>query len=290
MFTRKYSLIIFITVLLTTLQTTTYAQEQAEMNVHFIDVGQGDSILIQTPSNKNILIDGGPPEAGKKVVSYLKDHNINNIDLLIATHPDIDHIGGLLHVMQKIKVNQLIDSGKFYTTRTYTKYINQIHQQKIPMITVKQNERIHIDPLLHIQVLNAYERKKNNNQSSIVLKVQFNDISFLFMSDVENKQEKKMIEKYDLQADFVKIAHHGSRTSSSLPFLQAVNPEVALITYSKENDYGHPVSQVIKNLDRLNTMIYSTAVYGDIMISTDGTSYFIHPDKSPIDGLLESTT
>lgn len=288
MFNHKHFIILLIAMLLLTVpKTSIYGEEQAEMKVHFIDVGQGDSILIQTPSNKNVLIDGGPPEAGKKVVAYLNKLEIKKLDLLIATHPDIDHIGGLPHVMKSIKIDQIIDSGKFYTTKTYAKYINQIHQQEIPITIAKQNEQINVDPLLHIKVLNTYERRKSNNQSSIVLKISFNQISFLLLGDVERAQEKELLEKYNIEADFVKIAHHGSRTSSSLPFLQAVNPTVALITYSKKNDYGHPVNRVIKNLDKLNTMIYSTAVFGDIMISTDGISYFIHPQKSPMDGLLK---
>lgn len=288
---QKYILLILITILLVTVpDEVIHGAEQLEMKVHFIDVGQGDSILVQTPSNKNILIDGGPPEAGKRVVDYLKNLHINKLDLLIATHPDIDHIGGLPSVMKSIKVDQVIDSGKFYTTKTYSKYINEIHKQKIPMIIAQQGEQINLDPLLHIQILNAYERRRSNNQSSIVLKISFNDISFLLMGDVERGQEKEMLTKYYMKANIIKIAHHGSRTSSTLPFLQAVNPEVALLTYHKRNDYGHPVNRVIKNLDQLNTTIYSTAVFGDIVVNTDGISYFIQPQKNPLDGLLESTS
>lgn len=290
MVNQKYILLLCLTIFLLSIpKLVLHGDEQLEMKVHFIDVGQGDSILIQSPSNKNILIDGGPPEAGKRVVDYLTKLNINKLDLLIATHPDIDHIGGLPSVMKSIKVDQVMDSGKFYTTKTYAKYINEIHKQKIPMIIAQQDDHINLDPLLHIQVLNTYERRRNNNQSSIVLKVSFNDISFLLMGDVERAQEKEMLTKYHMKANVIKIAHHGSRTSSTLPFLQAVNPEVAILTYHKRNDYGHPVNRVINNLDKLNTSIYSTAVFGDITISTDGKSYFVQPLKNPLDGLLEST-
>lgn len=99
-----------------------YSADNNLLKVHFIDVGQGDSIFLQTPNHKRILIDGGPPKAGKKVVAYLKEHQINKIDLLIATHPDIDHIGGLPYIMSSFKVNQLLDSGKLHTTKTYAKY------------------------------------------------------------------------------------------------------------------------------------------------------------------------
>src|SRR5690625_3302589 len=261
---RKSMLIFIAIILLIFPQTIINGEEQSLMNVHFIDVGQGDSILIQTPTKKTILIDGGSPKAGKKVVAYLKELEINKLDLLIATHPDIDHIGGLLHVMKSIMIEEIIDSGKFYTTKTYIKYLNQIKQSDIPKTTAKKNQNINVDPSLNIKVLNTYEPRKNNNQSSIVLKITYDQIDFLLMADVEQKQEKELQEAYNLEADIVKIAHHGSQTSSSFEFLQAVNPKVALITYSRKNKYGHPVQQVIQNLNNIQALIYSTAVFGDI--------------------------
>lgn len=264
-----------------------YGQQQQEMQIHFIDVGQGDSILIQTPSNKTILIDGGPPEAGEKVVSYLEKLKINKIDLLIATHPDIDHIGGLPKVMKSIKVEQILDSGKIHSTKTYVRYLNQIRNKAIPFSIAKQGDRIKLDPLLNIQILNAYEKSKNNNQSSIALKVTYKDVDFLLMSDVEQEQEKSLLKKYDLQAEIMKVAHHGSNTSTSFEFLQHVNPQIAILTYSRDNDYGHPVDRVIDNLNRINALIYSTAAFGDILIVSDGSEYVVFPEKNPIENLDE---
>lgn len=266
------------------------SEQQVKMDVHLIDVGQGDSILIKTPNNKVILIDGGPPKAGKKVVNYLKKKQIDTIDLIIATHPHIDHIGGLPHVMNEIKVKQILDTGKLHTTLTYAKYISQIRKQKIPMKIAKQNQLIHLDPSLNIQILNAYERPKNNNQSSIALKIRYKNIDFLFLSDIEEDQEKYLAETYHIEADFVKVAHHGSKTSSSLEFIQQVNPKVALLTYSKKNKYGHPVKQVIDNLNTTDAHIYSTAVFGDVVIHTNGKGYLIFTERSPIDGLLDDVS
>ena len=285
----KRSLILFLfIVLVVTPFTIIQAEEHAEMEVHFIDVGQGDSILIKTPSDKIILIDGGPPKAGKKVFAYLNKLHIDKIDILVATHPDIDHIGGLPYLLDKVEVDQIIDSGKFHTTLTYAKYINQIRKHEIPVNIARKNERIDIDPLLNIQILNTFEFKKGNNQSSIVLKINYKEIDFLLMGDVEREQEIELLKKYNLKADIVKVAHHGSKTSSSAAFLKEVNPKVALITYSKENEYGHPVHRVIDNLYKLNTHIYSTAVFGDVIVSTDGQGFFILPKKSPMDGILET--
>lgn len=286
---RKLMLVFVVISLLIFPKTIVNSEEQSVMNVHFIDVGQGDSILIQTPTKKTILIDGGSPKAGKEVVSYLEKSHIKKVDVLIATHPDIDHIGGLSDVMKSIKIGEIIDSGKFYTTKTYLKYRNQIKQAKIPITIAKKDQNINIDPSLNIKVLNTYEHRKNNNQSSIVLKITYGEISFLFMADVEKEQEKELQEEYNLKADIVKVAHHGSQTSSSLEFLQEVNPKIALITYGKQNKYGHPVQRVIQNLNKINATIYSTAVFGDIIVRTDGQRFFIIPEKNPLDGILKAS-
>ncbi|MGJ9460175.1 ComEC/Rec2 family competence protein [Oceanobacillus sp. CF4.6] len=279
--------IMIINSCLLTFPNESYSGSTLEMQVHFIDVGQGDSILIQTPLNRIILIDGGPPESGEKIVSYLEKLHINKIDLLIATHPDIDHIGGVPTVMDNIEVDKILDTGKLHPTKTFANYINQIREQKIPVQIAEKNVPIEIDPLIKIDVWNAYERYKNNNKSSIVLKIAYRDVDFLFMSDVEQQQEKSFLKEYDVQAEIIKVAHHGSKTSSSLDFLKAVNPEVAILTYSKENDYGHPVNRVINNLYNVNAMIYSTAALGNVVINTDGMNYFVIPERNPVNKLMD---
>ncbi|SET71856.1 Metal-dependent hydrolase, beta-lactamase superfamily II [Oceanobacillus limi] len=269
---------------------TSTDQKFDEMSVHFINVGQGDSIFIQTPNGQHILVDGGPPKAGKKIVKYLEEQGIKDIDLMIATHPDKDHIGGLPRVMKDIDTTKIIDSGKLHTTQTYARYLNQIRKEKIPMKIAKENEKIKIDPLIDITILNAYKKGKNNNESSLALKISYDEIDFLLLSDIEKEQEKKLIEKYDVQSEIIKVAHHGSKTSSSLEFLKEVNPQVALLTYSRTNDYGHPVNRVIENLYDINAHIYSTAVFGDIVIRTEGENYYIYPEKSPLDNIKEKVS
>ncbi|WP_100013305.1 ComEC/Rec2 family competence protein [Lentibacillus sediminis] len=255
------------------------------MQVHFIDVGQGDSILIETPADKTILIDGGPPDAGKTVVNYLESLDIETIDLLIATHPDVDHIGGLPRVMKSFNVRQVIDSGKLHTTYTYTKYINEIWNREIPVEIANENETIKIDPLLEMKILNSYDKRKNNNQSSIVLKITYGEIDFLLMGDVEMEQEHELMGEHNVQAEILKIAHHGSNTSTSRKFLQKVNPQIAMLTYSVENDYGHPVNRVIENLHKQGSSIYSTAAFGNVVLTTDGKNYMVIPERTPFGNL-----
>lgn len=283
----QIKMLIIVTIILQSLSFPVIAQkiERPGLEVHFIDVGQGDSILIQTPQGKSILIDGGPPNAGKKVTAYLEARRVKKIDLLIATHPDIDHIGGLVHVMKSFPIDRMIDSGKSHITMTYAKYLNQIRQQNIPLTTAKFNEKIEIDQLIDIEILNAYQKGKNTNQSSIVLNIIYDDFSLLLMGDAERPQEYELIDKFNVKSDILKIGHHGSKTSTSFEFLKQVNPDLAIITYSKHNKYGHPVNHVIANLNRLNIDIYSTGAYGDIVIYTDGKGYYVIPEKLPTHGL-----
>ncbi|GAB3804079.1 ComEC/Rec2 family competence protein [Virgibacillus kimchii] len=280
--------IVFMIILLssTFLPVLTESQSPMDMQVHFIDVGQGDSMLIQTPSNKTILIDGGPPEAGERVVSYLKDQQIESIDLLVATHPDIDHIGGLPQVMKEMEVKNILDSGKLHSTKTYATYLYQIRKQNIPVQIAMEDEKIRLDPELTILVLNTYGATKTNNQSSIALKITYEEVDFLLMSDIEMEQEKELMEEHDVEAEIIKVAHHGSNTSTSFEFLQAVSPETALLTYSEENDFGHPVDRVINNLKKINATIYSTAGFGDVVIRTDGEKYVVLPQENPLHRMI----
>ncbi|WP_068677664.1 ComEC/Rec2 family competence protein [Oceanobacillus sp. Castelsardo] len=278
--------LIFILLFITVVPPHTNAKVYPFMEVHYIDVGQGDSILVETPNDKTILIDGGLPKAGDKVVSYLKKQDIEKIDLLIATHPDYDHIGGLINVMKSFEVRQILDTGKIHLTRAFAKYAAEIRKQGILKKTAKPNQRIHLDSDLKIKVLNAYEKNQSNNESSIVLKMTYNEMDFLFMGDATMEQEKKLIEKYDIQSEIIKVAHHGSDTSTSLEFLREVNPQIAILTFSVDNDYGHPVERVVENLDRMETIVYSTASFGDIMIRTNGKNFYIFPSRNPTDNLI----
>lgn len=258
-------------------------QHTGHLKVHFINVGQGDSILIETPDNKHILMDAGPPKAGKKIVSYLEDKNIPSIDLMIATHPDFDHIGGLPDVMEKFSVKHILETGKFHLTKTYATYAATVFLKQIPVTIGHAGDLIEVDDALRIEILNSATNKKGNNPSSLALKITYDEVDFLFMADVEKAQEKSMMKETDISADIIKIAHHGSKTSSSAPFLKEVQPSTAILTYGKSNTFGHPAPRVIDELQDLTSTIYSTAVFGNIVIESDGNSYIVLPEKSPFD-------
>ncbi|MFD4492348.1 MBL fold metallo-hydrolase [Lysinibacillus fusiformis] len=246
-----------------------------EMRVHFIDVGQGDSILIESPNGKTMLIDGGVKGAGQQVVSYLKELGVNKLDQVVATHPDADHIGGLIPVLQTIPIEQFYDSGKVHTSQTFEEMLMAIDQKNIPYYVPKTGDLIEFDKDVTVEVLNANEHATDNNDASIVLKVVYGNVSFLLTGDAGIALEKEMMQN-DVTATILKAGHHGSNTSSSEEFIRAVKPEVTILSYGEDNKYGHPHAEVVDRLQAMGSNIYATAESGTIIVATDGVNYTVN--------------
>lgn len=246
-----------------------------EMQVHFIDVGQGDSILIESPSGKTMLIDGGVKGAGQQIVSYLKELGINKLDIVVATHPDADHIGGLIPVLDNMMIEQFYDSGKVHTSQTFEEMLTRIDEKNIPYHVPKIGDDIEFDKDVNVKVLNANDQATDNNDASIVLKMTYGNVSFLLTGDAGVALEKEMLQ-YDVKATVLKAGHHGSNTSSSEEFIQAVKPEVTILSYGEDNKYGHPHAEIVDRLQAIGSKIYATADLGTITVSTDGVSYTVN--------------
>ncbi|RDV30196.1 MBL fold metallo-hydrolase [Lysinibacillus capsici] len=246
-----------------------------EMQVHFIDVGQGDSILIESPSGKTMLIDGGVKGAGQQIVSYLKELGINKLDIVVATHPDADHIGGLIPVLDNMTIEQFYDSGKVHTSQTFEEMLTRIDEKNIPYHVPKIGDDIELDKNVNVEVLNANDQATDNNDASIVLKMTYGNVSFLLTGDAGVALEKEMLQ-YDVKATVLKAGHHGSNTSSSEEFIQAVKPEVTILSYGEDNKYGHPHAEIVDRLQAIGSKIYATADLGTITVSTDGVNYTVN--------------
>ncbi|MEB2301356.1 MBL fold metallo-hydrolase [Lysinibacillus xylanilyticus] len=246
-----------------------------EMRVHFIDVGQGDSIFIESPNGKTMLIDGGVKGAGQKVVSYLKELGVSKLDIVVATHPDADHIGGLIPVLNSIEIGQFYDSGKVHTSQTFEEMLTLIDTKNIPYNVPKTGDRIAFDDDINVKVLNANENATDNNDASIVLKLAYGNVSFLLTADAGIALEKEMMQD-DVKATILKAGHHGSNTSSSAGFIQAVHPEVTILSYGEGNKYGHPHAEVVERLQAIGSKIYATAEVGTVIVSTDGVHYDVN--------------
>ncbi|MET4562928.1 competence protein ComEC [Lysinibacillus parviboronicapiens] len=249
-----------------------------QMLVHFIDVGQGDSILIESPNGKTMLVDGGVKGAGQHIVSYLHELGVKKLDIVVATHPDADHIGGLIPVLNSIDIEQFYDSGKIHTSQTFEDMLTLIDTKNIPYNVPKTGDHIMLDEKIDVTVLNANETASDNNDASIVLKLTYGDISFLLTGDAGVALEKEMLAQ-DVKATVLKAGHHGSNTSSSQSFIQAVHPEVTILSYGKDNRYGHPHVEVVERLQAIGSKIYATAETGSVIVSTDGVNYDVSANE-----------
>jgi len=246
-----------------------YSLIPKDLKIHFIDVGQGDSCLIITPNNKKILIDGGEGEP-EVLLSYLLDRRIKIIDYIIISHFDSDHCNGLIEVIKKLNVKNVLISKQAYFCDEYKNIANIINSKKIKVTFVKQGDKLNIDNNIKLNIFYPPEELEYDdlNNNSIVAKFTYNSFSILFTGDIE-KSEKNVLEKYktqELESDILKIAHHGSKTSSSEEFLEAVRPKIALIGVGGNNTFGHPNEGVLQKLGNINCKIYRTDEMGEIII------------------------
>ncbi|MGG2072360.1 MBL fold metallo-hydrolase [Lysinibacillus irui] len=252
-----------------------------DMRVHFIDVGQGDSILIESPNGKTMLVDGGVKGAGPQVVSYLRELGVSKLDIVVATHPDADHIGGLIPVLNSMTIEQFYDSGKVHTSQTFEEMLTLIDEKNIPYDVPTPGDNIKFDEDVTVKVLNANEQASDNNDASIVLKIVYGNVSFLLTGDAGIALEKEMMQ-YDVSATVLKAGHHGSNTSSSEDFIRAVKPEVTILSYGKDNKYGHPHAEVVDGLKEIGSKIYATADIGTITVTTDGVNYAVNGKETSV--------
>ncbi len=249
-----------------------------DLLVHFIDVGQGDAILIESPE-VFILIDGGDRWSwvGETLVSYLEERQVSTLDAIFSTHPHADHIGGLPVVMEKFDVLKIYDSGRVHTTKTYENYLELIYELEIPYATPRRGDEITIGDL-DFQVLHPGENVEDYsiNNASIVLHLEYGEVSFLFPGDAEERAEREMIESgLPLEATILKVGHHGSRTSTNPFFLEEVTPEVGVIQVGEDNRFGHPHPEVKEILAEEDTKVLRNDLHGNIVIKTDGEEYWV---------------
>ncbi|NLV22472.1 MAG: MBL fold metallo-hydrolase [Syntrophomonadaceae bacterium] len=250
------------------------------MKASIIDVGQADSILIQLSSGENILIDAG--KDGTPVIRYLQANKVSRIDDLIITHPHADHIGGMDDVIRAFDIGQVYMPQITNTTDEYNEMISAINAKGLKITPARAGVSIDVDsPFKGVFLAPISASYDDLNNYSAVLKLTYGQDSFLFTGDAEEYSELEMQNsKYDLQADLIKIGHHGSTSSSTYSFLKAVNPEYAVISVGADNDYGHPSDRVISRLNSIGTKIYRTDEQGTIIATSDGTNITINTAPS----------
>jgi len=242
------------------------------MNVHFIDVGQGDSILIQVNS-KNLLIDSGPSASKDKLVKYLNSLKISKLDYIIATHPHEDHIGNMSYIIDNFEVLNFYAPKVNSNTKAFETMVESLVIKDLKIKVLKPNiKSIYLGENTKVDVFSPISNEYENlNNFSSIIKISYGTTSFLFTGDSEELSEKEVLTQgYDLKSDVLKVGHHGSSSSTSKRFLDAVDPYIAVISVGKDNSYGHPSQEVLSRLKDLT--IYQTDLDGNILIKSDGYS------------------
>lgn len=250
------------------------------VEIYFLDVGQGDSTIIRTEKNKTIVIDGGEGEKsgfdyGKNVLfPFLINKGVRKIDFLIFSHFDSDHCGGLIYLLENIKVEKILIGKQFEKNENFEYIVNSANKKHIKIIELQAGNKINIEKNSSLEILwpSVAEKISENaiNNNSLVCKFVYKNFSMLLTGDIESIAEEKLIEKYKntnrLNANILKIAHHGSKTSSNQEFLNEVNPKIALIGVGRKNKFGHPNQEVLERLKEKGIQIYRTDQNGEIQI------------------------
>ncbi|RLL46616.1 MBL fold metallo-hydrolase [Oceanobacillus piezotolerans] len=250
------------------------------MKVHFINVGQGDATYIKMPGGEDVLIDGGRQGQGDEIIAYLKKQKVDDIEIMIATHPDADHIGGLDEVLKAYKVESVYAPKVSHTTQAYKNFLQAVKNEKLTIKTAKADVKL---PLKYVTAkfvgpVKNYNKSDLNNWSA-VLHVTYNKNKFLFAGDAEKASETDMIKaKQTLKADVLKAGHHGAKTSSNTNFLNVVKPKYAVISVGK-NSYGHPTKDVLNRFKSAKSTVYRTDQKGNIVISSTGTKLTVSTSK-----------
>lgn len=244
--------------------------ENSPLKVHFIDVGQGDSILLQS-GGKNLLVDAGQTQAGDEVVWYLSTHGVGYLDTVVATHPHEDHVGGLVGVLSRFPVGSYLDSGEFSSLSSYEQVRERLTSDQVPCRVVKAGDRIPFADGVAVEVMNPATLTGDPNDDSVVLKVTKGDVRVLLTGDCEKEGQS---------AQLLKVPHHGS--AMSFRYFSLAKPRVAVISVGAVNSYGHPAQGTLDALSYVGSAVYRTDRDGSVVVTTDGSSWTVRCSSSPV--------
>jgi competence protein ComEC len=244
------------------------------LHVHFLDVGQGDSIFIQTYQGNQIVIDGGPNDKVLAELGEILPWHDRSLDMLILTHPDADHVSGLIEILRRYKVKQVLLTGVMVDTAADREFEKLLAIKGVEKIYAHQGQRVWLDNATVFDIYSPLAQTpsviKDANETSIVGKLSFGQTSILFTGDAGATTEDWLLPQFNLQSDILKVGHHGSRFSSEAKFVAEVAPQYAVIEVGKDNTYGHPTQQVLDILNARGFQVLRTDQAGTIQFISDG--------------------
>lgn len=274
--------IVMLSIIMTTMTIPMEANAASKLIVHFIDVGQGDAILIQSGSNYS-LIDTGEENKYSQLNTYLKKIKVKKITNLIVTHPDSDHMGGADLVIKDYGVKKIYMTKYTSNSSEYKEMIAAIKKYKVKRVDVKKGTKISLGEV-KANVLYAADKAENSNDSSIVLKLVHGKKSFLFTGDISAKVEKQIAKDYNVNVDVLKVSHHGSSSSSAVSFIKEASPQYSVISVGKNNNYGHPDKNVANRVKKYSNAVLRTDQKGTIVVTSTGTKLSYKTVVTPSSG------
>ena len=255
------------------------AAEKSQLEVHFINVDQGDSSLVIC-DGEAMLIDGGKPGFSDLIYSYLKSHSINRLKCIVNTHPESDHIGGLSGALNYASVDMAFCPTTSYDSDAFRNFTKYLKKQNVSITVPKPGDYFYLGKA-KVTVIAPISRTDDTNNNSIVLRIEHGDNSFLFTGDAETIEENDILSsKTNIKSTVLKVGHHGSSSSTSDDFLEAVSPQYAVISVGEENSYGHPTADTLNKLNKNKVSLYRTDIFGTIVCTSDGKGVSFSVEKN----------
>ncbi|MFN3651769.1 MAG: MBL fold metallo-hydrolase [Armatimonadota bacterium] len=266
------------------------AAKPGTLTIRFLDVGQGDAALARLPGGGTLLIDGGPPEAGTRVLAALREEGEPKaIDWLVGTHPHADHIGGLVDVLREIPARNVLDPGYNHGTRLQETYLKEVRRVGAKAIRARAGQTHELASGVRLEILAPSEpllsgTDSDANNNSIVARLVYGDTAFLFTGDMENEERKRLLTEQPaekLRAEVLKVSHHGSHNGTDPAFLRAVRPKYAVISLAAGNDYGHPHRETLEELKAAGVEVLRTDQRGTLTFTSDGKTVRLAGGSTP---------
>jgi len=261
------------------------SQKDGLLRINFFDVGQGDAIFIETPSGQQVLIDGGPDNRVLSKLGEVMPFYDKDIDLVVVSHPHADHMVGLIDVLERYEVKNIIEARESYGSGEFRAWQESVKNEEANNIEAIAGKEVDLGDGTILTILHPFEsvagdNPKNPHDDVVVAVLKYGELEVMLTGDMETEVERRLImDGYNLDSDVLKVGHHGSKTSSSEEFLTAVSPETAIIQVGEKNRYGHPSSEILERLENYGIKYYRNDLNGDIKLISDGINYQIiaHP-------------